>query len=119
MKFLADAHISAEMVTMLRDLGHDCLDASAIPPRMPDTDVLQMAAADDRVVLTADKDFGERIFVHRIPCPGVILIRIALADESDRVAHLRTALPTLLARLPGSFITVTASAIRVRPLLPP
>src|SRR5688572_7204945 len=27
MKFLADAHVSVEMVAMLRDSGHDCLDA--------------------------------------------------------------------------------------------
>jgi hypothetical protein len=26
MKFLADAHISVEMIAMLRDLGHDCLE---------------------------------------------------------------------------------------------
>ena len=59
MRFLADAHISAEMVAMIRSLGNDCLDALAIPPRMPDVDVLRMAAADDRIVITADKDFGE------------------------------------------------------------
>ena len=53
MKFLADAHISVEMVAMLRDLGHDCLDSSAIPPRMPDIEVLRMATADERVVLTS------------------------------------------------------------------
>ena len=46
MKFLADAHVSVEMVAMIRDLGHDCLDASAIPTRMLDIDVLQMAADD-------------------------------------------------------------------------
>lgn len=56
MKFLADAHISMEMVAMLRDLGHDCLDCSVIPARMPDVDVLRMAADDERVVITADKD---------------------------------------------------------------
>ncbi len=82
MKFLADAHISIEMVAMIRDLGHECHDASAIPPRMPDVDVLRMAEQDGRIVLTADKDFGEIVFVHGIACPGVILVRIALADET-------------------------------------
>lgn len=102
---------------MIRDLGHDCLNASTIPPRMPDVDVLRMAADDDRVVITADKDFGELVFVHGIPCPGVILIRIAMAHEADRVAHVRSVWPTVLSRLPGSFVTVTAAGVRVRPLL--
>jgi predicted nuclease of predicted toxin-antitoxin system len=82
-KFLADAHISVDTVTMIRGLGHDCLDASVIPPRMLDIDVLKMAAADERVVVTADKDFGELVFVHDIPCPGVILIRLPMAHEAD------------------------------------
>jgi predicted nuclease of predicted toxin-antitoxin system len=116
MRFLADAHISVEMVAMIRGLGHDCLDASAIPLRMPDVDVLRMAAGDDRVVVTVDKDFGELVFVHAIACPGVVLIRVALADETARVAHVRSVWPTVLSRLPGSFVTITTSGVRARPM---
>ena len=116
MKLLADAHISVEMVAMLRDLGHDCLDSSTIPPRMPDVDVLRTAAADGVVVVTADKDFGELVFVHSIRCPGVVLIRVALAHETDRVAWVRSVWPRVLSRLPGSFVTITTSGVRARPL---
>ncbi|HEY7119623.1 MAG TPA: DUF5615 family PIN-like protein [Tepidisphaeraceae bacterium] len=83
---------------------------------MPDVDVLRMAANDGRVVITSDKDFGELVFVHAIDCPGVVLIRIALARETDRVAHARSVWPTVLSRLPGSFVTVTASSVRARPI---
>lgn len=116
MNFLADAHISVEMVAMLRDLGHDCLDSSAIPLRVPDLEVLRMAADDARVLLTSDKDFGELVFVHKIACPGVVLIRVALADETARVAHVRSVWPTVMSRLPGSFVTITTSSVRARPL---
>jgi predicted nuclease of predicted toxin-antitoxin system len=116
MKFLADAHVSVAMVAMLRDLGHDCLDSSTIPLRMPDVDVLRMAANDARVVVTSDKDFGELVFVHAIACPGVVLIRVALALETDRVAYVRSVWPLLLSRLPGSFVTITTSGVRARPL---
>jgi predicted nuclease of predicted toxin-antitoxin system len=116
MKFLADAHISREMVAMIRDLGDECLDSSAIPPRMPDVDILKKAESEGRVVLTSDKDFGELVFVHQIQCPGIVLIRVAFADEADRVAYVRSVWPTVLSRLPGSFITITLSGIRVRPM---
>jgi predicted nuclease of predicted toxin-antitoxin system len=116
MKFLADAHISVEMVAMLRDIGHDCLDSSTIPPRMPDVDVLRMAAAGGRAVITSDKDFGELVFVHAINCSGVVLIRVALADETGRVAYVRSVWPKVLSRLPGSFVTITTSGVRARPL---
>jgi predicted nuclease of predicted toxin-antitoxin system len=116
MRFLADAHVSVQMVTMLRDLGHDCLDSSAIPPRMQDVEVLRFAAAENRIVITSDKDFGELVFVHKIACPGVVLIRIALADEKDRVERVRSVLPLVLSRLPRSFITITAGTVRARPI---
>ena len=116
MKFLADAHISVEMVAMIRDLGHDWLAASAIPPRMQDIDVLRMAADDGRVMVTADKDFGELVFVHGLACPGVVLIRIALAAETDRVARVRSVWPLVLSRLPRSFVTITTSSVRARPI---
>jgi predicted nuclease of predicted toxin-antitoxin system len=118
MNFLADAHISVEMVSMIRSLGHTCLDASAIASRMPDVDVLQMAASDGRIVVTADKDFGELVFVHGIDCSGVILIRVALAEETDRVDYVRSVWPTVISRLPGSFVTITSSGIRIRPIRP-
>jgi len=116
MKFQADAHISVEMVAMLRELEHDCLGSSAIPPRMPDVDILRMAAADGRVLITSDKDFGELVFVHAIRCPGVVLIRLTLANETDRVAHVRSVWPTVLSRLPGSFVTISPRGVRARPL---
>src|SRR5690349_15677215 len=116
MKFLADAHVSVEMVAMLRSLGHDCLDASAIPARMPDVEVLRMAAGEGRVVVTSDKDFGELVFVHAIACPGVVLVRVGLADESDRAERVRAVWPTVLSRLPGSFVTITTAGVRARPL---
>ena len=78
--------------------------------------LLQMAAGDERVVITSDKDFGELVFVHAIRCPGVVLIPVALADESDRVAYVRSVWPLVLSRLPGSFVTITTSGVRARPL---
>ena len=114
MKFQADAHVSVEIVEMLRRLGHDVLDAGTIPPRKPDVDILKDAAADDRVVVTADKGFGDLIFLHAIAAPGVVLVRLPMADERDRVAHLDKHWPTVMSRLPGHFVTVTAFGVRAR-----
>jgi predicted nuclease of predicted toxin-antitoxin system len=114
--FQADAHISREIVEMIRSLGHDCADASSIPIAMPDVDVLRTASAAGRVIVTADKDFGELVFVHAIGSPGVILLRLTMATERERVAHLQSLWPTLVSRLPGAFITVARSGVRSRPI---
>jgi predicted nuclease of predicted toxin-antitoxin system len=108
MKFLADAHISVEMVAMIRAYGDECEDASATPPRMEDIAILRSAASTGRIVVTADKDFGELVFSNSIACEGVVLIRVAMADEADRVAYVRSVWPTVLSRLPGSFVRRSA-----------
>jgi hypothetical protein len=104
------------MVAMVRALGRDCVDAAAIPPRMPDVDVLRLAESEGRVLVTADKDFGELVFVHAIACPGVVLVRVDLPDETDRVERVRLVWPVVLSRLPRSFVTITASRVRARPM---
>lgn len=116
MKFLADAHVSAELVAMIRAFGNDCSDASAIPPRMKDVDILRMATAGQRVVVTIDKDFGELVFNLGIPAVGVVLIRLSSSDEPERVERLRDVWPIVMSRLPGTFVTVTDSRVRGRPL---
>lgn len=119
MKFQADAHISIEMVELLRRLGHDCLDGFTLPPRLPDLDLLTAAARDDRIVITADKDFGELVIRYRIPCPAVVLIRIDIDDEQSKVAYLASVWPAVISRLPGNFVTVKVGSIRSRRLAGP
>ena len=114
MKFLADAHISREMIAMLRRLGHAVRGPETIPPRLPDLDVLRGAAAEGRVVLTADTDFGELVFLHAIPAPGVVLLRLPQADEADRVAWVERLWPEVMAHLPGRFVTVSHAGVRQR-----
>jgi hypothetical protein len=45
-----------------------------------------------------------------------VLLRVARADESERVEHVRSVWPTVLSRLPGSFVTITTWGVRARPL---
>ena len=48
-------------------------------PGLDDSDVLSLAVEDDRILITADKDFGEMVFRERRLHKGIILLR--LADE--------------------------------------
>jgi predicted nuclease of predicted toxin-antitoxin system len=116
MKLLADAHISRAMVAFLRGLGHDVLHAATLSPRMSDSAILRLAATDSRVVLTADKDFGELCFRRLIVCSGVVLLRLGAAAESERVETFRQFWPLIEANATGNFHVVTDSGIRRSPL---
>ena len=115
-RLLANENVPAAVVTALRADGHDVGWMAETAPGAPDEAVLAVALAETRVLLTFDKDFGELVFVHGIACPGVILIRVALADEIDRVAFVSSVWSTVLSRLPGSFLTISVAGVRARPL---
>ena len=72
MKFLADECCDTELVTSLRDDGHDVLYVLEKKAGVTDEEVLFDAYNDGRILLTEDKDFGELVYRLRKPCinPG-------------------------------------------------
>jgi predicted nuclease of predicted toxin-antitoxin system len=83
-----------------------------------DRAVLEMARAENRVIATFDKDFGELAFRYELPAEsGVILFRLSAA--SPAVDNAR-ALAALESRddWAGHFSVVTDRRIRIRPLPP-
>lgn len=73
MKFLSDANTPETLVQALTSSGHDVFWALTAPPRTPDTELIEKAAREKRVVITFDKDFGELVFA-RGHSVAVILI---------------------------------------------
>ena len=89
MRFIVDRCAGRRLTEWLRDKGHDVLDANALGPDPGDRALLERAAAEDRVLVTIDKDFGELIYLHRVPHAGLIRLpdvrvpqRIALVEEA-------------------------------------
>ncbi len=57
---------------MLADLGHDVVSALDVDPYATDEVLLARANREGRVLITEDKDFGELVFVRRMPHPCII-----------------------------------------------
>ena len=77
MKFLFDQSADFRLISHLRELGHDVEAISRdYPPELADEDVLAIARADHRVLVVADRDFGELIFHQGLIHAGVIFFRL-------------------------------------------
>ena len=116
MRLLANEYIGPTAVALLRAAGHDVLSAKESLRGQPDQQVLARAVADQRVLLTFDKDFGELAFRSKLPAGcGVVLFRIT---HVSRVADAGKIVEVLQSRSdwPGHFATVTDQRIRIRPL---
>src|SRR5439155_16749392 len=77
MKFLLDQSADFRLMPHLRELGHDVTAISRnYPPGLPDEDVLTIAREETRVLIVADRDFGELIFHQALAHAGVIFFRL-------------------------------------------
>lgn len=88
MRFAIDACVPFQLAEALRSLGAD-VTLAAGRPAMPDDEVLSSAVGRERVLITADKDFGDLVFRKGKSAVGVVLIRFditsaALAEETAK-----------------------------------
>jgi predicted nuclease of predicted toxin-antitoxin system len=116
MNLFADENIARAVVAWLRARGHDVLYASEAHAGAPDSDRLARAEAEERLILTADMDFGELIFRDGLTSHGVVLLRLGTLSLSERLARLEKAWPTVEANPSGKFIVLTEAKIRIRDL---
>lgn len=116
MRLLADENIEREFVEALRELGHDAAWGQDAHRQWPDTEVLQLAVTEHRVLLTADKDFGELVYARGLAPIGIILLRLSSDDMTANLPILRRAMPELARLGESHFAVVTDTRIRVRPL---
>ncbi|MCY4653438.1 MAG: DUF5615 family PIN-like protein [Dehalococcoidia bacterium] len=86
MRFLVDRCAGRRLAEWLRDAGHDIIEARLLGPDPGDRVLLELAAADNRILVTIDTDFGELIHLHGIPHAG--LIRLPDVPAEQRIALL-------------------------------
>lgn len=116
MRLLADMHISAKTVQLLRDLGHDVVRvADVLSPTATDEAIVRAAENDERTILTQDLDFSAIVALSGRARPSVISLRLA----SSRIEHvndvLARELPVLEAEArSGALITIQEDRVRVR-----
>jgi len=116
MRFLADENFPGDAVDALRAAGHDIVWVAVVAPGASDRDVLARAAAERRVLLTLDTDFGELVFRAGLPAEsGVVLFRLHQTPLTERA---RVASFVLLNRADwaGRFSVVRGDRIRSVPL---
>lgn len=116
MRYLADESFDGRIARALRSLGADVAMAGDSAKGAPDADVLISAAAEDRVLLTKDKDFGALVFRDGAArAPGIVLLRMDGLDTHG-IASVTARLLALPDFGRGAFTTLDAEGERVRPL---
>ena len=93
MRLLADENMPHDVVAALRRAGHDVTWIREQAPGSSDQHVLETAQAEQRIVLTFDKDFGELAFHRGLPATCVvILFRVTTHSPTQTTATILKAI---------------------------
>jgi predicted nuclease of predicted toxin-antitoxin system len=114
--FLANENVPRDVVEAIRQAGIDLEWVQETAPGAADPQVLAMALADNRVLVTFDKDFGELAFRLGLDSScGVVLLRPRLRSPQFLAQFVVTVLQQPVT-WQGHFAVASESQVRVLPL---
>jgi predicted nuclease of predicted toxin-antitoxin system len=116
-RFLADESCDFSVVRALRAAGHDVLAVADSWGGASDSEVIERARADQRILLTEDKDFGQLVFAALAGSAGVILIRYPSSSRERLPQSVVQVVERLGPRLGQAFVTHAPGRTRVSRLL--
>ena len=113
MRFLVDECAGPSLARWLREQGHDIFSVFDQARGINDDEVLQRALENERILITIDKDFGEKIFREKHSHHGVILLRLKDERSKNKIAAIERLLTSFAPRISDQFIVVTDTRVRL------
>lgn len=112
MRFLVDENAGVVVGRWLREQEHVLFSVYESARGIDDDAIIQRAFNENWILITSDKDFGEKVYREQHPHRGVILLRLQDERSSNKISILQRVLEMYLEQLPDNFIVVTETQIR-------
>ena len=114
MKILLDTCVCGGAKAERAAAGHDVVWVGDWDNDPGDEQILKLAAHEERILVTLDKDFGELAIIHAIPHCGIVRLVAIRSIYQARICH------TVLSRYAdelqrGALVTVEPGRVRIRP----
>src|ERR1051325_3106038 len=107
MRFLVDECAGPFVAEWLRASGHEVFSVYEEARGLAADEVIRFAYQGDYILVTNDKDFGEKVYREQRPHKGVVLMRLDDERAANKVEVLRRLLEAYADRLAGHFVVVT------------
>jgi predicted nuclease of predicted toxin-antitoxin system len=113
MRFLVDESTGPSVANWLRQQGHETSSIYDDARGLEDELVIEKAYKEDRILVTNDKDFGEKIYRQRSPHRGVVLLRLEDERAKSKIEAMRRLLDNYADKLSNRFVVVTEKSVRI------
>ena len=112
MRFLVDECTGPKVAAWLRGEGHEVFSVFDEARGIEDNQVIQKAYDENWILITNDKDFGEKVYRERRAHRGIIFMRLEDERAANKIQVLRRLLNSYADRFEDQFVVVTETQVR-------
>ena len=113
MRFLIDECTGPEVAKWLKSQKYEVFSIYNEARGIDDEEILGKAFNENWILITNDKDFGEKVFRENYPHRGVILLRLNDETHTNKINVIGKLLREFRDRLIDNFIVVTDKHVRI------
>jgi predicted nuclease of predicted toxin-antitoxin system len=112
-RFIVDECTGSSVAKWLRAQGHEAFSVFDDARGMQDDRLLEKAHAENWILITNDKDFGEFVYREQKPHRGIVLLRLTDERLQFKIDALERLLNSFASQLADQFTVVTEAQVRI------
>ena len=112
MRFLVDESTGPTVAEWLSGQGHEVFSVYESARGLDDDAIVQKAHLENWILITNDKDFGEKVYREHKPHHGILLLRLNDERAKIKIEVLDRVLTNYADRLAEQFVVVTEKSVR-------
>lgn len=112
MRFLVDECTGPAVARWLQQQGYEVFSVYDDARGMNDDKIIQKALDENWVIVTNDKDFGEKVYREQYSHRGVVLLRLDDERIDNKIKAVWRLLRDYAEEIPGCFVVITETRVR-------
>jgi len=113
MRFMIDECTGPAVARWLKEQGHNVFSVYEHARGLEDDEVVERAYKENRILITNDKDFGEKVYRDKKPHKGIILLRLDDERTHNKIKVIQQLLENFPCKLKDNFLVVTEQRVRL------